>query len=96
MINDAEHKLILLMLAHQMQTTIILLEMLRAKEVIAEDDFAAFQSFSLSSEELQACVKQLGKLYREAAAQVGIELPPEFPRTDAGFFSERKKDSEST
>jgi hypothetical protein len=58
------------MLAQQLQVSMLILEMLRSREVITADDVAAFASLP---QPLSAAIGLVGGTYQRVASQLGVD-----------------------
>jgi hypothetical protein len=71
-----EHKLIVMMLCVQEQQIKILLDLLKNKEIISEDDLQAFAFAARIDTPSNAAIQHLvADRYRELATRLGIQLP---------------------
>ena len=66
-----EHKLIVTMLAQQLQISLMILDILEAKEVLVGDDLAAFASLPQPPE---TSIARVGALYRQVAQLLGVDV----------------------
>ncbi len=65
-----EHLLIIGMLAQQMQLSLMLLEMLKSRKVVTQDDVSAFASI-IATDDVIALV---GRMYENTARKLGLEV----------------------
>jgi nucleoside phosphorylase len=72
-VTQQEHRLIVTMLAQQMQFSMTILDILKSREVLKDDyDVDAFFSLPQAPE---ALIRAVGDSYQQIARQLGLDAP---------------------
>jgi nucleoside phosphorylase len=72
-VTQQEHRLIVTMLAQQMQISMTILDILRARDVLESDhDTVAFFSLPKAPDVL---IRAVGDSYQQVAQQLGVDAP---------------------
>jgi len=72
-----EHEMFMLLFAKQEQTIGVLLEILKSRNLIENDDIAAFQSVVIGDVvKSQSVLRRMATAYLASARAAGVTLPP--------------------